>query len=232
MRVKAFTSNPPPSFVTDSDTAVSHAATQHGHLSHRSAQLRKVHTMSAKKAVKSVRPVVTKATFTMDEVAAMTKSEIMEALEDEGGESNVIRRMSHTAMVKAYWMVLGTHGQQNVVTPAPRPVPAPSTKTPSSKTATAEAATATPSPNGKICGCGCGDTTRGGNWMPGHDAKYASMMKGGPKKQSRLCLCGCGDMTKGGYYRPGHDSKHFSSLLIEARETNKVYGHSRIDRVA
>ena len=28
----------------------------------------------------------------------------------------------------------------------------------------------------KECACGCGGMTKGGTWIPGHDAKYASML--------------------------------------------------------
>ena len=30
--------------------------------------------------------------------------------------------------------------------------------------------------NPKTCICGCGDQTKGGDWMPGHDSKFTSIV--------------------------------------------------------
>lgn len=71
---------------------------------------------------------------------------------------------------------------------------------------------------GKECKCGCGGITKGGTWLPGHDAKAHSAAMGGSKsKIPKECRCGCGGMTKGGIYRPGHDAKHLSSTLKTLR---------------
>ena len=69
----------------------------------------------------------------------------------------------------------------------------------------------------KECACGCGDMTKGGTWIPGHDAKAKSAANGGPRKQARECRCGCSGWTKGGIYKPGHDAKHLSMTLTAIR---------------
>ena len=77
-----------------------------------------------------------------------------------------------------------------------------------------------------LCGCTGEDgvrlKTRGGRFRPGHDARYHSAQKGGPKKQPRECLCECGATTRGGKYLPGHDAKHHSRLKREGEEAAKL----------
>ncbi len=69
-------------------------------------------------------------------------------------------------------------------------------------------------PKHRQCACGCEGWTRGGTWLPGHDAKAASAAKlaaGTLKSMPRLCKCGCTGMTKGGIFLPGHDAKYHSA---------------------
>ncbi len=71
----------------------------------------------------------------------------------------------------------------------------------------------------KACACGCGGSTKGGTWLPGHDAKHASRMlkeSGTHSKAPKSCLCGCGGMTAGGHFKPGHDAKFYSKLRRES----------------
>ncbi len=167
----------------------------------------------------------------LEQVNAMTRSELCEAMEDEGADPRDVRKLTQKKLVVAYWEVLGNHGNQDLG----------GAKAPAPKAAKAKKATTAPTPSpaptpplppavkadkGKDCACGCGERTKGGTWMPGHDAKFHSAQNGGAKKQARECKCGCGEMTKGGFYRPGHDAKHMSVLLKQER-AGTVVGHMR-----
>lgn len=82
---------------------------------------------------------------------------------------------------------------------------------------------------GQPCMCGCLDAegkpvmTKGGRFLPGHDAKYHSKMNGGGKHAPKPCLCGCLDpegkpaMTRGGKFLPGHDAKYHSRMRQEEK---------------
>lgn len=41
-----------------------------------------------------------------------------------------------------------------------------------------------PKPKGQSCGCGCGGTTKGGKFLPGHDAKFHRDQKAAAEKKS------------------------------------------------
>lgn len=137
-------------------------------------------------------------TLTNDQINAMTKSEIRTAL---GGkiDAKTAARMTHKQLVEA------------LIAEQPKPK--------AEITITVKKASRK---EPKPCGCGCKDEegnacmTKGGSFLPGHDAKYyasITVSKHAPKE----CRCGCGGMTKGGFYRPGHDAKHFSTLLKVSR---------------
>jgi hypothetical protein len=61
--------------------------------------------------------------------------------------------------------------------------------------------------------CACGNMTKGGTWMPGHDAVHAAKANGTYGKNSpKSCYCKCGGMTKGGTFLPGHDAIYYSNM--------------------
>lgn len=71
---------------------------------------------------------------------------------------------------------------------------------------------------GRDCMCKCGGRTKGGHFLPGHDAKFHSANSGGGnKKTPKECGCGCNGMTRGGRYLPGHDARHYSAMLKAER---------------
>ena len=146
-------------------------------------------------------------TLTNDQINAMMKSEIRAALEVSEQsmlDTKTMARMSHKQLVQA------------LIEAQPKPEPEVTVTT--DTITIRKASRKEPKP----CGCGCKDgdgnpcMTKGGTFLPGHDAKYyasITVSKHAPKE----CRCGCGGMTKGGFYRPGHDAKHFSTLLKVSR---------------
>lgn len=141
-----------------------------------------------------------KNVLTLAQVDALTNTELINAItETETLTVKAIRRMRHDEKVKVYWAQL----KEQKLADEPKPVEQPKAET-----------TATPKA-GKICACGCEGMTKGGTWLPGHDAKAHSARlatEGKLKHAPKLCLCGCKEWTKGGTFRPGHDSRFYSSL--------------------
>lgn len=137
-------------------------------------------------------------TLTNEVIDAMTKTELVAELEGKTEfTAKAIRRMTHKCLVDV------------LVSLQPKPEVVVKVTVKKGKT---------PLP----CGCGClnesGEPmmTKGGRFLPGHDARYYATLT--PSKHApKECRCGCGEMTKGGFYRPGHDAKHFSLLLKVSR---------------
>jgi hypothetical protein len=135
------------------------------------------------------------------EVNAMTRTELSHFLEDHPAfllGADKIRLMTHAQMEEATWLLMIADGEANVEEKAP----------------TAAQTAVKPNTKGKLCACGCGETTKGGTWMPGHDAIFHAREKNGGMlvKEGKMCKCGCGGMTKGGTFRPGHDTRYYSKL--------------------
>ncbi len=77
----------------------------------------------------------------------------------------------------------------------------------------------TRNPKHRQCACGCEGWTRGGTWLPGHDAKAASAVAraaGTLRHMPRACKCGCDGVTKGGIFLPGHDARYHSAQRAAA----------------
>jgi hypothetical protein len=139
------------------------------------------------------------------DVASLSLGEMWEELEDRTDLSpQSIRRMTKSAMVTELLKVavpekVTVPVQVEEVETKPTPAFARNVGARSLRTA----------PDVTVCLCGCNQTTKGGRYRPGHDAKHESNKKGGPKKQPKLCKCGCKKFTKGGTFKPGHDARWY-----------------------
>ena len=137
---------------------------------------------------------------TREEINALTRTELLEALEDIGCDPKTTRRMRQPQMAEALLTAMQAakliNEPEEEVTPEGEP----------------KAKKAKKAKEGQACTCGCGGTTKGGRYLPGHDAKHHAQMNGGSKKAPKACFCGCGEMTAGGTFRPGHDARYYSRL--------------------
>ena len=147
-----------------------------------------------------------KAILTFEVIDAMTRTELIEALTTEFDyDFKECMGMTHSRMVGEYFK------KTRPVSDTPSPaVPV--------NAATGVPLKAKKTKEGKFCACECGGTTKGGTWLPGHDAKFhAKTAQGVSKHAPKQCKCGCGEWTKGGMFRPGHDARYYSALHASAK---------------
>lgn len=125
--------------------------------------------------------------------ATLKRNELMDMVLDQNEEITVkdVQRMTLDQLRRAAGIK-----PEHVGTAIPEP-PAPPVKTKADK--------------GKDCGCGCGGRTKGGRYLPGHDAKHHAQTHVS-KHAPKLCKCECGEMTKGGTFKPGHDARYYSQM--------------------
>lgn len=156
-----------------------------------------------------------KLTTTM--VEEMNRKELQETLEDLTSlEVTVIRKMS-SAKMRAELMAIATPDKKAAKKEAPVVVK-------EAPVVTATKLKGEMKDKGRDCMCQCGGKTKGGHFLPGHDAKFHSANNGGSRKTPKPCGCGCTDeggkprMTRGGRFLPGHDARAYSRLRQEERE--------------
>ena len=144
---------------------------------------------------------------TFEVLNAMTRTELIEVLTDDYDmDLREAMGMTHSKMVGTVWSHI-------------RPVSAtPSVAVPVNSATGVPLKVKVAKDKGKDCACGCGGRTKGGTWLPGHDAKHAAKTAQGERKNApKPCKCGCGEWTKGGQFRPGHDARYYAALHASAK---------------